>query len=91
MIRADVRRWTAARPFQPFRVRCVNGRTFDVAHPELCQIGRQELILFAAGSAPPEMQHLSLIHIQSIVPLAALAFDASVQTAVPGAKGVSPE
>lgn len=36
----DVRERLDKRPFEPFRICLTDGRTYDIAHPELCMLGR---------------------------------------------------
>ena len=33
-------------PFRPFRITMVNGRTFDIRHPEMIHVTRRECYLF---------------------------------------------
>ena len=40
----QLRKFVAAKPFKPFEIRLVDGRTFEIPHPEFCMI-------------PPNMRH----------------------------------
>ena len=41
MIRiGDMRERLDKRPFEPFRIGMTDGRSYDIAHPDLCMLGR---------------------------------------------------
>jgi hypothetical protein len=68
-----------AEPFRPFRIHTVSGRTFEIRHPEVAQLGRTTLTIFTPLAEDiPDAQGLwykiSLLLIESIEPL-----DAPVQ------------
>lgn len=65
-----------AEPFRPFRIQTAGGRTFDVRHPEVAQLGRTTLTIFTPlADDIPDAQGLwykiSLMLIESIEPLEA--------------------
>jgi hypothetical protein len=35
-----------ARPFQPFRIHMVSGKTYDIRHPEMVKVGATTLAVF---------------------------------------------
>ena len=39
----DVEELVRRRPFEPFRICMTDGRTYDIAHPELCLPGRNKV------------------------------------------------
>jgi len=44
-----------AKPFRPFRIYMASGETLDVCHPELVQVGRNELMVFTLATDCPEI------------------------------------
>jgi hypothetical protein len=68
-----------AEPFRPFRIHTASGRTFEIRHPEVVQIGKSTLTIFTPLADIPDAQgpwyKISLMLIESIEPL-----DAPVQT-----------
>ena len=62
-----------AEPFRPFRIHTASGRTFEVRHPEVVQVGRSTLTIFApladVADANGPWDKLSLLLIESIEPL----------------------
>lgn len=70
----EVMTHVAAEPFRPFRIHTASGRTFEVKHPEVVQVGRTTLTLSVPLSDDiPEAQglwhKLSLMLIESIEPM----------------------
>ena len=63
----------AAEPFRPFRIHTASGRDFEVRHPEVVQVGRTTLTLFAPALDVPDAEgpwiKLSLMLIESIEPM----------------------
>ena len=53
------------RPFKPFRIFAMDGRTYDVRHPDQALVLRSRVILpLHSGSGVPEgSEHLALVHI----------------------------
>ncbi len=63
-----------AEPFRPFRIHTASGRSFEVKHPEVVQVGKTTLALSVPLSDDiPDAQgmwyKLSLMLIESIEPL----------------------
>jgi hypothetical protein len=46
MLPNDIKLWTKAEPFKPFRIVMNAGGTYDVPHPELVAVGVDSLIYF---------------------------------------------
>lgn len=72
--------YVSAEPFRPFRIQMTSGRTFDIRHPEMVQVGRTTMTIFTflsdnPGEAKERQVEVSLLLIESIAPL-----DATVQT-----------
>lgn len=44
-----------AKPFRPFRIHMTSGKTLDVCHPKLAQVGRNELMVFTLATDSPEI------------------------------------
>jgi hypothetical protein len=42
------------RPFRPFRIHMASGESFEVRHPEMVRLGRNNLRFFTYVSDPPE-------------------------------------
>jgi hypothetical protein len=63
----------AAEPFRPFRIHTASGRDFEVRHPEVVQVGRSTLTIFAPLADLPDAEgtwiKLSLMLIESIEPM----------------------
>jgi hypothetical protein len=57
-------------PFCPFRLHLASGRTFDVRHPEMIKVLRNDVLIFKASSDMPELaaewDTVSLLLIESI-------------------------
>ncbi len=69
-----------AEPFRPFRIQMSSGRTFEIRHPEMVQVGRNTMTIFTFLSDNPEeakerQVEVSLLLIETIEPL-----NATVQT-----------
>ena len=70
--------YVAAEPFRPFRITTTSGRTFDIRHPEMIQVGRSTMTIFThldsaspdANDEPTERQiEISLLLTESAEPL----------------------
>jgi hypothetical protein len=62
------------RPFRPFRISLTDGRTLDIAHPELVLPGQRSAVigLLAPGQTEPLYERritVDLLHIVSLEPL----------------------
>jgi hypothetical protein len=62
-----------AQPFHPFRLHMASGRTFDVRHPEMIQVGASTALVFSPSKIDPQIfedyEILSLMLMESIEPL----------------------
>lgn len=63
-----------AEPFRPFRITLNGGRTFDIRHPEMIQLGRTTMTIFTLLSNEPEagrerQVEVSLLLTESVEPL----------------------
>jgi hypothetical protein len=63
-----------AEPFRPFRITLNGGRTFDIRHPEMIQLGRTTMTIFTLLSNEPEAAgerqvEVSLLLTESVEPL----------------------
>jgi hypothetical protein len=67
-----------AEPFRPFRVTTASGRTFEIRHPEMIQVGQSTMTIFTFLSTDPEVAkerqvEVSLLLTESVEPLDAPA------------------
>jgi hypothetical protein len=46
--------YVGAEPFRPFRVTTTCGRTFEIRHPEMIQVGRSTITIYTFLSNDPE-------------------------------------
>jgi len=71
----EILNYVKAKPFRPFRIQMNSGRTFDIRHPEMVQVGRRDLLIFKFVGDSPEIydrwDNISLVLIESISPLEA--------------------
>jgi hypothetical protein len=71
----EVLNFIGAEPFWPFRVQMANGRPFEVRHPEMAQVGKTTLTVYATAgdeNGSQEQWHkLLLLRIECIEPLQA--------------------
>jgi hypothetical protein len=63
-----------AEPFLPFRITLNGGRTFDIRHPEMIQLGRTTMTIFThlgddAEAAREHQIEVSLLLTESVEPL----------------------
>ena len=68
--------YLGAEPFQPFRITTAGGRTFEIRHPEMVQLGRSTMTIFTFLSDQPEdakkrQVEISLLLTESVEPLEA--------------------
>ncbi len=66
--------YVTAEPFRPFRIQMAGGRTFEIRHPEMVQVGRTTMTIFSFMSDNPEQSkerqiEVSLMLIESVEPL----------------------
>jgi len=69
----DMREHVTKQPFEPFRIFMSDGATFDIAHPELCIIGRSAVHVVIPNPKrrwmADRLAHCALIHITRIEPM----------------------
>ncbi len=63
-----------AEPFQPFRINMASGKTYEIRHPEVIQMGKSSLTLFTPllegeQESNELWKRISLMLIESIEPL----------------------
>lgn len=66
--------YVGAEPFRPFRVTTAGGRTFDIRHPEMIQVGRTTMTIFTflnpdPGEANERQVEVSLLLTEAVEPL----------------------
>ena len=69
-------------PFRPFRITMVNGRTFDIRHPEMIHVTRRECYLFVHEESDHPLD-ARVYHIGPSVILYATHIDAPAPTPPP--------
>jgi hypothetical protein len=74
MIWKEVMSHVTAEPFRPFRINTASGRSFEIKHPEVVQVGKTTLTISIplSDDLPDEKglwHKLSLMLIESIEPL----------------------
>jgi len=66
----EVLRYLRAEPFRRFRIHMASGRTFDIRHPEMVRVGRNDLVIFSLISDDPRIHDdwdtVALVLIESI-------------------------
>jgi hypothetical protein len=71
----EILNYRQAQPFRPFRIRMNSGRTFDIHHPKIVQVGQRDLLVFTFVSDSPDVydrwENLSLLLVESLSPLEA--------------------
>jgi hypothetical protein len=70
--------YVGAEPFRPFRITTAGGRSFDIRHPEMIQVGRSTMTIFTFLSDLPDEAkerevEVSLMLTESIEPIGATA------------------
>ncbi len=48
-----IAKYIGAEPFRPFRITMASGRTFEIRHPEMVQVGRSTMTIFTYLSDEP--------------------------------------
>jgi hypothetical protein len=66
--------YVGAEPFRPFRITLAGGRTFDIRHPEMIQVGRTTMTIFMflsedGDEATQRQVEVSLLLTESVEPL----------------------
>jgi hypothetical protein len=73
----EVLNYLQAHPFRPFCIRMNSGRSFEIRHPEMVQVGKRDVLIFTFVSESPDIydrwDNVSLLLIESISPLEASA------------------
>ena len=69
--------YVTAEPFRPFRITTTSGRTFDIRHPEMVQVGRSTMTIFTfmaneSDGTKEQQVEVSLLLTESIEPLDAI-------------------
>jgi hypothetical protein len=66
-----LRNLLAKQPFEPFRVTASSGETYDVRHPEMGWVTRNELLvgITERDGIPARYKTLALLHITAVEPL----------------------
>lgn len=71
----EVLNFIAAEPFRPFRVQMASGRSFEVRHPEMAQVGKTTLTVYTAlddsSGSQEQWLNVSLLLIECIEPIPA--------------------
>jgi hypothetical protein len=67
-------KYLGAEPFRPFRINMASGRSFEIRHPEMIQVGKSTVTIFTYLSDDEEeakqRQHdVSMLLIESLEPL----------------------
>ncbi|MBI2808012.1 MAG: hypothetical protein HYX68_23760 [Planctomycetes bacterium] len=70
--------YVGAEPFRPFRITTASGRSFEIRHPEMVQVGRSTMTIFTFLSNEPEdtkdrQVEVSLLLTETVEPLDATA------------------
>jgi hypothetical protein len=66
------RKLLSERPFKPFRLVMSSGKTYEVRHPEMSLLTRNDILVgvdIADDGVPAEFDICSLLHVTSIEPL----------------------
>ncbi len=64
-----------AEPFRPFRINMASGKTYEIRHPEIVQVGKSNLTIFTPllddedAEGNQLWKKISLMFIESIEPL----------------------
>ncbi|HEY1064928.1 MAG TPA: hypothetical protein VGE52_02415 [Pirellulales bacterium] len=62
-------------PFRPFRIRMASGRTFEIRHPEMIEVGRSSATVWGHasedGSRTELFHRVSMMLMESLEPLEA--------------------
>ena len=66
--------YVGAEPFRPFRITTTSGRTFEIRHPEMVQVGKSRMTIFTFLNDEPEdpneqQVEVSLVLTESVEPL----------------------
>jgi len=69
-----IAKYVGAEPFRPYRISLASGRTFEIRHPEMVQVGRTTMTISTFLSDDPEdakerQVEVSLLLTESVEPL----------------------
>lgn len=68
----EVLNFIAAEPFRPFRIQMASGRSFEVRHPEMAQVGKTALTVHTTlgddNGSQEQWHKVSLLLIECIEP-----------------------
>ena len=72
-----IARYVGAEPFRPFRITTTSGRSFEIRHPEMVQVGRSTMTIFTYLNTESEetkerQVEVSLLLTESVEPLDAI-------------------
>ena len=66
----ETRACLAKRPFRLFLIRVNSGRTYDVRHPEIVQVGRHSMAVYSSVGDSPDVldrwETISLLLIEAV-------------------------
>lgn len=73
----EVLTFIASEPFQPFRIQMASGRTFEVRHSEMAQVGKSTMAVYSSLDNERDSQEqwhkVSLLRIEGIEPIQPVA------------------
>jgi hypothetical protein len=74
MTSGKILRYVTAEPFRPFRLSMASGKTYEIRHPEMVQIGKTTMTIFSyfgdGDEVTKEREHeVSLLLVESIEPI----------------------
>ncbi len=55
MTSKEILAYVRAKPFRPFQIHMASGRTFEIRHPEMVHVGKNDLVIFSLVSDEPEV------------------------------------
>jgi len=66
--------FVTAEPFRPYRIKMTSGKSYDIRHPEMIQVGRTTATVFTWMSddeeeAKEREQELSILRVEAMEPL----------------------
>ena len=61
----------ARRPFKPFRLVMLSGKTYEVRHPEMAMLTRSDMLVgtHVEDGVPAEFKICSLLHVATVEPI----------------------
>lgn len=64
------------RPFEPLRIKTINGEVFEVRHPEMVMLAKSAMVILhpdSDGSPSDKVEYVSYLHVASVETLAGKA------------------